>query len=186
MAVNLVKGVDGGEVMVPSSGKVNGALTTGIIGTSLAGLLALGGGGAGGLFGGGGIGNGVDKDLFYQTQIASINTANGQFADVNQKICNLQAELAVAQTANTYQNQIRDILINGINQRFATERLVTDFEIGAKTCKFVEGRTYLSPRDMASSYVDPSREILSRDVYNHGHRGGYPEFFDGGCAPCGR
>jgi len=188
MAVNLMKTMDGSEVQVPTTGKANAALTTGIIGTSLAGLLALGGTN-GGLFGGGGIGNGVDKDLFYQTQINSINVANSQLADVNAKICDLQSQIAIANTANTYQNTIRDMGFAAVDQRFRDTMRIVDYEIGARTCKFVEGNVFLSPRNLADNYISPTRVLDSHEpryLDEQRHRFGYDWGWDGGCAPCGR
>lgn len=47
----MVKDVSGNDFNAASNGKANGALTTGIIGTTLGGLAFLGANGLGGLLG---------------------------------------------------------------------------------------------------------------------------------------
>jgi hypothetical protein len=76
-----------------SNSKGNAALTTGIIGTALGGLLALGGGG--GLFGGGGVTAIAEKEnadyvdvtkQYYQGQISNIREIQSMYEQLNNKI----------------------------------------------------------------------------------------------------
>jgi hypothetical protein len=75
-----------------SNAKGNAALTTGIIGTALGGLLALGGGGIGGLFGGGGAVAKEQEDYveltkqYYQGQISNIREIQSMWEQLNGKI----------------------------------------------------------------------------------------------------
>jgi hypothetical protein len=77
-----------------SNSKGNAALTTGIIGTALGGLLALGGGGGllGGLFGGGGVAAKEQADYveltkqYYTGQISNIREIQSMWEQLNGKI----------------------------------------------------------------------------------------------------
>ena len=62
------------------------------------------------------------------------------------------------------------------NARFDWMRRETDYEIEAKTCRFIPGRLFLSPNEMADPYEGGRNVIVSRH-YNGEGRCGY--------SPCG-
>ena len=82
-----------------SKGVATGGLTTGIIGTSLAGLLALNNNGNGGILGGL-LGNNGQQDkitaLMNENTLLKANAySDNQVKDTNAEVCNLKTEVAV-------------------------------------------------------------------------------------------
>ncbi|WP_303173892.1 hypothetical protein [uncultured Desulfovibrio sp.] len=138
-----------------SKGVAGTGLGLGIAGTALALLAGAnnnGGGGFLGLFGGGG------------------NNWQMQYALENERRLG-RMEAVQAATATAVEKDARFD-----NARFDWMRRETDYEIEAKTCRFIPGKLFLSPNEMADPYEGGRNVIVSRH-YNGEGRCGY--------SPCG-
>lgn len=113
-----------------SKGVGTGGLTTGIIGTSLAGLLALNngnGGLLGNLFGNNNQNERISELMSENTQLKSRVYTDGEVKQLNSEICNLRSEV-----------QRQGAEINCINKTSALREEITDGKIArvadASTC----------------------------------------------------
>ena len=156
-----------------TKGKANAALALGIIGT---GLGALTGGNLSGLFGGasGRQSECVDKDMFYQTTMAQNDKIWSVVADnlktqgeTNLALCqrmgNMEASIAVANTANEYQNQI-----GAMRAAYETQLLDAKFEnaLCKATCNVVRGVPMVSPNQIGVGFAADTRVLDSHSVYS--------------------
>lgn len=151
----------------------------GLAGTIAGGLALLGGGGNGlsGILGGNTNGSNtnsdyVDKDQFYQTTMSQNDRIWGVVvdqqkaqADTNlamcQRISGLEASLAVANTANDYQNKIMELSMNYENQ-------LTKCYIGGQN--FVRATPMLSPAQIGVGYMADTRVLESYPAYPDPYR----------------
>lgn len=96
----MVKDISGNDFNAASNGKANGALTTGIIGTTLGGLAFLGANGLGGLLGTGTANQCIVTEKEYYTD--TITNMKEMFAyaqGVSDRICDLEQRVAVDETS---------------------------------------------------------------------------------------
>lgn len=164
---------------IPSNGKVNAALATGIIGT--AGLFLNGG--LGNILGGGNGTNSnyVDKDQFYTTTMAQNDRTWGVIVDTQrtqaetnlafcQRMSNLEASLAVANTANEYQNMISSMRADYESKNL---QLGMDLAICNATRNVVRANPMISPNQIGVGYAADTRVLESYPAYHDPYRRGY-------------
>lgn len=166
-----VKDTYGNAETVATNGKANLGVALGAIGT---GLGVLNGGL--GIFGNGLMRDGVVNEVvnggggfvpitkYYEDRIQDIKEVQGQFTAVREDICNLRERASVSETANHYQNLMTQQAFGYVDSRFATERLVTDYEIGARTCDFLKATKVLTPNQMGTTYANPTMVLDQHEV----------------------
>jgi len=86
------------------------------------------------------------------------------FTDVREQICNLRERASVSETTNHYQNLMTQQAFGYVDSRFATERLVTDYEIGAATCDFIRGTKVVTPSQLGTTYANPTMVLDQHEV----------------------
>lgn len=168
----MVKDTMGNAETVASNGKANLGVALG--GTAL-GLGILNGT----LLGGGLFGNGAVAEVpvngarnggyvpivkYYEDRIQDIKDVGNMFTDVREQICNLRERASVSETANAYQNLMTAQAFGFVDTRFATERLITDYEIGARTCDFLKAQKVITPTQIGTTYVNPTMVLDQHEV----------------------
>lgn len=179
-----VKDNMGGTENVSSNGKGNLGVTLGAIGTGL-GILN----GGLGLFGGvnpmvanGAVPCPVNETKYYEDRIQDIKDLNCMMMGVQNEICNLKERTSVNETANQYQNMLNAQAFGYVDNRFANERLLTGYEIQARTCDFIKATKVITPSQLGTTYANPTMALNQHQV-----RTGYcdgPAVIDDGCG-CG-
>lgn len=179
MAIN-VKDSMGNTENVSSNAKGNLGVALG--GTAL-GLGVLNGGFGNLLNGVGTNGNGggtVNITKYYEDRIQDLKDISGQFTDVRDAMCGLKERVAVNETANHYQNLMTAQAFGFVDTRFATERLVTDYEIGARTCDFLKATKVMTPAQIGNTYANPTM-VLDQHEIRYLEEERRPRGFNEGC-----
>ena len=156
----IVKDVNGVEKKVAASGTAGTALglSIGALGSMLLN------GGLGNVLGCG-TGTGVTQKEFYEMELLDRDREFSNYMALQQQICDLKSEVAINNTANTYQNMMN-------NKQFEWDRLATTYQINAAVCDKVSGQLTL-PLNMLSNGFKANDNYLA--TYNGGC-GGYSPY----------
>lgn len=160
MAIS-VKDVNGVEKNVAGSKTAGTALglSIGALGSMLLG------GGLGNILGGVGATTGITQKEFYEMELLDRDREFSNYMALQQQICDLKSEVAINNTANTYQNMMT-------NKQFEWDRLATTYQINAAVCDKVSGQLTV-PLNMLSNGFKANDNYLA--TYNGGC-GGYTPY----------
>lgn len=171
MAITVKDGL-GGTENVSSNAKGNLGVVLGAVGTGL-GLLNNGLGILGGITPASGAVQQAEDFVmvtkYYEDRIQDIKDLNCMMMGVQNEIGNLKERTSVNETANQYQNLMTSQAFGYVDNRFANERLLTGYEIGARTCDFIKATKVITPAQLGATYMNPSLLLDQRQIgYNAG------------------
>ena len=165
MAIS-VKDVNGVEKNVAGSKTAGTALglSIGALGSMLLG------GGLGNVLGGGAT-TGVTQKEFYEMELLDRDREFSNYMALQQQICDLKSEVAINNTANTYQNMMT-------SKQFEWDRIATTYQINAAVCDKVSGQLTLPLSMLSNGFKANDNYLATYGV------GGCATTWGGGCG-CG-